>query len=897
MKQSARGTDPRFATFLYNGLAMPRCPSCSAELGDSATSCRACGALLTPDAAATMAPSGDLVEGRFKIGATVAGRYRILGLLGRGGMGEVYRAHDVKLDQQVALKFLPEALGRDGAAVARFHNEVRTARQVTHPNVCRVHDIGEADGVPFISMEFVDGEDLASLLQRIGRLPQDKGVEVAHALCAGLVAAHARGVIHRDLKPANIMLNRAGRVIIMDFGLAGVAAQLRGPDVLAGTPAYMAPEQLQGRDVTARSDLYALGLVLYEIFTGVRVFSGTARGPVTAPSLVVMELPPAIDRLVLACLNDDPQRRPASAMAVAQALPGVDPIAAAMRAGVTPSPEMVAASRATVRLSVRAIAACFAASVALLVAAYVLSPRTQDIGIAPPDTPPDALVARARDIAASVGCGAQPRDYAFAFERDQARLADLKAHGFDWRRLANARPGPLLWWYRQSNRWMVPRNQALSVTRDDPPPAAGEVEITLDARNRHLLSFRAIPDGRGPAGTAGSEPDWRPLFDAAGLEIARFRPEAPGSQPAVGFDVRRAWLGTTAAAPDQPVRIEAAALGSRPVSFVLHYAWSVATEPEATQPRIAGAPALPMLMVAIAWTSLLAACLFARRNYRLGRLDVRGAATLAGATFWCTLAAWLLHAHVTPTAGTLTGLSLGVGTSLFTAGAAFVSYAGIDPYARRYWPASLVSWTRVVNGRFRDPLVGQDVLVGVLTGLVMTGALLADHLIERALWRQPWAGPELHLTLGAALGRLAQIGAFALSGSVIMLVSLLLLRTVVRRDWLAVVAFGVLAGVTLAPRLGSDTVVASVFVSASMVSWFWTLRRFGLVAAVVSTCVFTAMTGPVTWNLSLWYGPNMLLGAALILALAIYGCRTALAGRPLVARGVFGEGADGTAGP
>jgi serine/threonine-protein kinase len=844
-----------------------------------------------------MAPAGDLVEGRFRIGATVAGRYRILGLLGRGGMGEVYRAHDVTLDQQVALKFLPEALGRDGAAVARFHNEVRVARQVTHPNVCRVHDIGEAEGVPFISMEFVDGEDLALLLQRIGRLPQDKGVEVAHALCAGLTAAHARGVLHRDLKPANIMLNRAGRVIIMDFGLAGVAAQLRGPDVLAGTPAYMAPEQLQGREVTTRSDLYALGLILYEIFTGVRVFRGAARGPVTAPSLVVKDLPPAIDRLVLACLNDDPQRRPASAMAVAQALPGVDPIAAAMRAGVTPSPEMLAVSRATVRLSVRAIAACFVASVALLVAAYVISPYAQDVGIAPPDTPPEALVARARDIATSVGYGAQPRDYAFAFERDRTRLAYLKTHGFDWSRLANARPGPFLWWYRQSNRWMVPRNQALSVTRDDPPPAAGEVEITLDARSRQLLSFSAIPDDHGPAGTAVSEPDWRPLFDAAGLDMARFTAATPGSPPAVGFDLRRAWVGSTAEQPDQPVRIEAAALGGRSVCFVLRYAWSAATEPEATEPRLAGAPALPMLIVGIVWTSLLAACLFARRNYRLGRLDVRGAATLAGATFWCTLAAWLLRAHATPTAGTLAGLSLGVGTALFTAGGAFVSYAGIDPYARRYWPASLVSWTRVVNGRFRDPLVGQDVLVGVLTGLVMTGGLLAGHLIERALWGQPWAGPELHLTLGGELGRLAGIGTFALMGSVIMLVSLLLLRAVVRRDWLAVVAFGVLAGVTLAPRLGSDKVLASVIVSASMVTWFWTLHRFGLLAAVVSTCVFTVTTGPVTWNLSLWYGPNMLLGAALILTVAVYGCRTALAGRPLFGRGVFGEGAGGTAGP
>ena len=864
---------------------MLKCPTCSADLVDGALSCRACGARLTPDAAETVAPAAALVEGRFEIGATVAGRYRILGLLGRGGMGEVYRAHDVKLDQQVALKFLPESLGRDGAAVARFHNEVRTARQVTHPNVCRVHDIGEAGGVPFISMEFVDGEDLASLLQRIGRLPEDKGVEVAHGLCAGLAAAHARGVLHRDLKPANIMLNRAGRVIIMDFGLAGVAAQL-GPAVLAGTPAYMAPEQLQGREATARSDLYAVGLVLYEVFTGSRVFSGPARGTVAAPSLLVKDLSPAIDRLVLGCLDDDPQRRPASAMAVAQALPGGDPVAAAMRAGQTPSPEMVAASRATVRLSVRAITACFLAAVALLIAAYVISPHNQDIGIAPPDVPPEALVARARDIAASAGYDAQPRDHAFGFERDRARLAYLKAHGFDWSQLASARPGPFVWWYRQANRWLVPRNQSLSVTRGDPPPAPGETEVTLDARSRQLLSFRAIPDEDGPP---GSEPDWRPLFDAAGLDTSRFTAVTPGRPSAGGFDLRRAWLGSTAAHPDQPVRVEAAALGGRPVSFVLRYPWSAGTEPEAVETRVVLMPAIPMFM-GIVWTGFLAAALLVRRNYRLGRLDVRGAAALAGATFWFTLAAWVLRAHPTPTAATMMQLSVGIGTSLFVAGVTFIAYAGIDPYARRYWPASLVSWMRLVNGRLRDPLVGQDVLVGVLTGLVLKSGQLADQQFAWALGRLPAVGTEIHLTLGRSLGWLADRGAFSLAGGAGALVVLLLFKAALRRDWLVIVAFATLAGITWTPTLGSaNRIVATVIFIAAFAPYFWTLCRFGLVAVIVATWVFSVTVGPITWNPSLWYGPNMLLGAALILALAAYGFHTALAGRPLFRGSFFGE--------
>ncbi|MGH7339393.1 MAG: serine/threonine-protein kinase, partial [Candidatus Rokuibacteriota bacterium] len=138
--------------------------------------------------------SGD--GGRFSAGTILANRYRIVGLVGRGGMGEVYRADDLKLGQQVALKFLPAALAADAGRLARFHNEVRVARQVSHPNVCRVYDIGEVDGQVFLSMEYIDGEDLATLLRRIGRLPRDKAVEIARQLCAGLAAAHDRGVLH-----------------------------------------------------------------------------------------------------------------------------------------------------------------------------------------------------------------------------------------------------------------------------------------------------------------------------------------------------------------------------------------------------------------------------------------------------------------------------------------------------------------------------------------------------------------------------------------------------------------------------------------------------------------------------------------------------------------------------
>ena len=268
-------------------------------------------------------------------------------------MGEVYRADDLKLGQPVALKFLPRNLASDRERLERFYAEVRIARQVSHPNVCRVYDIGEVDGQHFLSMEYVDGEDLASLLKRIGRLPPDKALDVARQLCAGLAAAHDRGVLHRDLKPANVMLDGRGRVRITDFGLAAVAGDEPSAGEIAGTPAYMAPEQFAGKGASVRSDLYALGLVLYELYTGKRAVDAVtiagyrkkhAEDAPTAPSSVVKDMDPAVERVILRCIEKDPPRRPASAAQVALALPGGDPLAAALAAGETPSPEMVAAA-------------------------------------------------------------------------------------------------------------------------------------------------------------------------------------------------------------------------------------------------------------------------------------------------------------------------------------------------------------------------------------------------------------------------------------------------------------------------------------------------------------------------------------------------------------------------
>lgn len=225
--------------------------------------------------------TGDARSGDFVAGTILAERYRIIGLVGKGGMGEVYKAEDIKLSQMVALKFLPDSYQNDSEALERFHGEVRNARQVSHVNVCRVFDIGEVDGRHFLSMEFVDGDDLSELLTRVGRFTHERAVEISRQLCVGMEAIHKAGILHRDFKPANIIIDKKGVARITDFGIAGIEADISKDEIRSGTPAYMSPEQITGKEVTARSDIYALGLVIYEIFTGKQAFIAA-----TVPELI-----------------------------------------------------------------------------------------------------------------------------------------------------------------------------------------------------------------------------------------------------------------------------------------------------------------------------------------------------------------------------------------------------------------------------------------------------------------------------------------------------------------------------------------------------------------------------------------------------------------------------------
>ena len=269
--------------------------------------------------ASTGAPPDRHATDTFRPGDVFAKRYRMIARIGRGGMGDVWRADDLVLGTPIALKLI-HASGPD--ARTQIINEVRLARQITHPAVCRVFDVGDDQAQVFLSMELVEGEDLATLLRRVGRLPSEKVLEIARQLCDGLAAAHARGVLHRDLKPANVLIDNDGRVRITDFGVA-VTSRDEASRTFAGTPAYMAPEQLnRGSKLTEATDVYALGLVLYELLVGEHPYSkASASGLPAPPSARVATVNPQLERAVMSALMADPQQRPASATAMAALLP------------------------------------------------------------------------------------------------------------------------------------------------------------------------------------------------------------------------------------------------------------------------------------------------------------------------------------------------------------------------------------------------------------------------------------------------------------------------------------------------------------------------------------------------------------------------------------------------
>ncbi|HYB54170.1 MAG TPA: serine/threonine-protein kinase [Thermoanaerobaculia bacterium] len=851
-----------------------------------------------------LASSDSIDAGGFTPGTVLLERYRIIGLLGRGGMGEVYRADDLKLGQPVALKFLPTGLGRDPSRLERFYAEVRIARQVSHPNVCRVYDVGEVDGRNFLSMEFVDGEDLASLLKRIGRLPPDKALEIARELAAGLAAAHDKGVLHRDLKPANVMIDGRGRARITDFGLAVVAADAVEGEV-SGTPTYMAPEQLAGKGVSVRSDIYSLGLVLYELYTGRKVYEAAtladlidkrAGSPPSTPSSVSPGLDPAVDRVIMRCLEADPRARPSSAAHVAAALPGGDPLAAAIAAGETPSPEMVAAAGAEGALSAGRAWTLLGGIAACTVAALLLAPVATDLGVAPLPKSPDALNDRSRELAQKLGYGDHPADTAFWWQR-QARYLRYRADHIPSpervRELATIEPHPWWFWYRQSPRPMAPANDGSDVGGSDPPlEISGMVRLAVDARGNLVSLTAAAPQIDTPPGP-WPNPDWTTLFREAALEPARFSSSSPRWVPPVAFDVRAEWDGTFAGQPKVPIHVAAAAYHGKAVYFEVLGPWNRPLRMEEA-PRTFGSVASDAAVSVLLLSLLVLGAVIARRNLLLGRGDRRGAFRVSLFLFACYMIDWVLRGHHVVDFQSETNMFTGrLGQSLFLTAFVWLTYMALEPFVRRRWPDLLISWTRLLSGRFRDPLVGRDALIGVLFGCLHAAVYLAQNALPSWTNVSGMTGtyvPEENLGSPNALaGEVLSYVNLSIMQALAIMAMLVLSWVLLRRRWLAIGLTGLLLifldmrGENLRVEVPVGILVASLGLFVAIRFGLLSLAVYYLAGHFLSEFLFPL-------DLSRWYGGREVVLLLLLAGIAVYAFRTALGGKPAFGGAALEEG-------
>ena len=876
-----------------------RCPSCGGLLVEPDFACPACGpgslspptataaTHLRPEPVAARGPDA----GRYGPGDVLARRYRIVERVGKGGMGEVYHADDLTLDQPVALKLLPEKLVRDPERLKGLRSEVRISRQISHPSVCRVYDITEADGLCFLSMEYIRGEDLRSLLQRIGRLPVDKAAQVARQLASGLAAAHEKGVLHRDLKPANVMLDERGHARIMDFGLAAVAGTVAADEIQSGTPAYMAPEQRAGREVTERSDLYCLGLVLYEIFTGRRAFplASPAGGP-APPSSLVPGLDPAVDRIILRCLEPDPDRRPASALAVRAAFPGSDLLTLAVARGETPPPELVAEAGDFAALSPAAAWLCLTGVALALTGAVWLGGRTRVTSLVPLPKSPEMLAADARATLEALGYPARRSDHTYGFSRGSGYIGHLVARPRTpdwWKLLARGEPSVLRFWYRESPAYLVPhRTTEFFPTALDPPVSVpGMMSLELDTRGR-LRRLEVVPAETGEVGGAAQEPDWNALFAKAKLDPATFTAVEPRWLPPTFADRRAAWEGRYPDAPEIPIRVEAAALRGRPVAFRIVEPWTAGGTDQPGWVRswdVVSANWLRVAHIGFHLSLLLGLGLLARRNLRTGRGDRRFAFRLASVLFVLVMLQWLLATHHVPERSEFELVFGGLYRAFFAFGLGWLFYIVLEPYARRLWPRTLISWVRLLDARVRDPQLGRDVLIGCLLGTAYNVLLAANALVPA--WRggvPPRPDLPSHPATLLALSGIREAVAEMLAVVVnitthvlFLFVALLLLRFLLRRTWLAIAVHWV----------GYVLVYSGSFGLLPIATWItlWHLLffRYGWVTILVGTLTADLLFGyPLTSDLTSWHAYATVLAVGACLALAGYGFRVSLGGRP-----------------
>ncbi len=302
-----------------------KCPKCNTDNPDSNKFCRKCATPLTKiPGTLTSPPIEEEVHEKsaldFAPGQYFGKRYQIIEAIGRGGMGRVYKASDKELNRTVSLKMIKPELSSRPKIIERFKKEIKLASQITHENVCRIHDLGEVEGIRYISMQFIEGQNLHELIQTAKKLNVDTAINITEQICQALTASHKKGIIHRDLKPQNIMIDKKGNAYVMDFGIARSleAEEVTKPGLVIGTPHYMSPEQAEGEAVDIRSDIYSLGCILYEMLTGRPPFEANTSVALIHKHLKELPKPPShlnpqvspfLEKVILKCMEKDPRKR------------------------------------------------------------------------------------------------------------------------------------------------------------------------------------------------------------------------------------------------------------------------------------------------------------------------------------------------------------------------------------------------------------------------------------------------------------------------------------------------------------------------------------------------------------------------------------------------------------
>jgi hypothetical protein len=759
-------------------------------------------------------------------------------------------------------------------------------------------------------MEYIDGEDLASLMKRIGHLSNEKALDIARQLVAGLSVAHERGVLHRDLKPANIMLDGHGRVRITDFGLAIAVGDESQAEEVAGTPAYMAPEQLAGKGATVRSDIYSLGLILYEIYTGKKAFTAKTLAELReqketqtprAPSEIRQGIDPVVERVIQRCMEKDPNSRPASVAQLAGALPGGDPLAAAIAAGETPSPEMVAASGSKEGLRPWIAWSCLAFIILCLGATAILASRESILSKVPIEKKPEVMVQTARDILKDCGYTEPPVDSSFQFISATSKYFDyIEKTDQSPDRFDKIPALTIQFWYRQSPKLLKQSGARLGITLNDPAfTNHGESIVWLDSQER-LIGLRVIPPEDPVRSVAIQPPDWSMLFEAAGLVEDDFNTAETESIPPVYDDIRAAWTGTLPDFPGTEIRVEAAAWQGRPVFWrMIVPSWdnfSTADLPTSQDKLEAGRMAAGIIIIIILLLVFSAGpVFFAWRNLRMGRGDRRGANRLAGFYLILMGIGWIFGEHHTASlTGELAIFSISVAKCVYLAVFFWLMYIAFEPFARRHWPGLLISWNRLLAGNYRDPLVGRDLLIGCTfaSAAIIFGAAIT---FSPQLFEIPGASPRiegrglfsLDLSILSGSNRIVfnilQSIKTSIDVGLVTAFFVFMLRVLLRRIWIVAIVLIVSAPlifyISTGPIMNSIySILGILYLGIAFIICF----RFGLLA-IIAFMLVLQLRNDFLWLLlgSNWYFNIGITGLVLILVFALYAFYTSLGGRPL----------------